>query len=1000
MEIPLPVVLHPSVAQFLETLQDIGLIKSIKKCLSKLTNLELDSGLRLKKLRGISERLWEVRIGEESRLIFSFYKSYCSDFNKRQTYIAVQDIYLEHDKVKTARERFPDETWIKPDLFNSQEKEPDYQTIYQEIQNEIIDLEIIESDIDELVSNVQWKIITTEDDWIDLILNKDKDLPLKLSQEESEIATHYGSVLLSGFAGTGKTTIGLYRLVKSLNDFEYHHHRLYVAYNPLLVNYAQEQFNKLSKSEINSEIFKFKTINKLCLDILNSHNINLDPEDAIDFQTFQEIYKLPQRQKYPANLVWEEIRGLIKGSQLSTEHKLLSEQEYQDLGKKRSASIPVEERSQIYRLAIWYQNKLNQENRFDEIDLARKVLKITQNSEVNKYQIIICDEVQDLTELQIELLLKLLNPEGKILFTGDTNQMISPSGFRWGDLTTRFYEHKLNIQQKTLQHNFRSINSLSHLATQFLKVRCRILEETSTIQELSPLKNHQFGGKIIQASVDNLLININYLQSGDAILVRTEAEREQLKARFASELVFTIEQAKGLEFDSVFILNFFQLYPDLWHQIIYKTHPLNTSEKPKLKLELNLLYVAITRARINLYLWENPIHELWQDPELKPYLSDFNLDLFVKERQLDNSNWLERGEYYFKAEFYPQAMECFKKAGVTIRYKEAEAKYYHKQKKYLEAAELYLELEQWEKSANLFEKIEQWEPASNCWLRINNKSKYSQCLAKFYEQEKHYEKAGQIWLELGRFSEAGSLFFKAEKWHKSLDCWLKLGDKYYKQQRICQAKILENESHWQEAAIAWNKLKRWNDERKCWFRSNNRKKQAEYLVKDYENRGQWVKVAQEYEILEDHKKAADNWQKAGEEYEINKQEKKANKCNENAILNLQKLANNQLRRNKYQEALSNINLAIKLDPNILKSYIKRVEINFILKNYRQAITDCEYILKIDSDFTKAYEYRGIIYLILAKKDLKKTVSINQENIKSEELNNIITDLRLMMSRST
>jgi mRNA-degrading endonuclease RelE of RelBE toxin-antitoxin system len=999
MQIPLPIVIHPSGANFLQSLQDVLLAKQIQKCLSKVKNLQFDSGLRLKKLKGIDHNLWEVRIDRKSRLIFCFYKSYYSNLNKELTYIAVQDIFLEHDDVKTARELFPDENWINlKEIINAQNdpevEENNISNIQKDIEDEILELEISEIKVDQLLSNIQWKVIERDEDWDDLIFNKDRDLPLRLSKEEFEAATYYGNLLLSGFAGTGKTTVGLYRLLKSLQDFNYYYRRLYVAYNPLLVNYAQEQFYRLTnKNNISSGIFHFNTIKNLCLDIFKTQGKNLNQEDIVTFQTFEQMYRLPQRRIYPSNLVWQEIRGLIKGSQLSLSHKLFSQTEYLNLGRGRAVTIPIIQRAEIYQIALWYQKKLDRQNLFDEIDLAREALKFVREKSIYKYQIIVCDEVQDLTEIQIELLLSLVVDGGQILFTGDTNQMISPSGFRWEDLSTRFYENNLVIKEKTLKHNFRSINSLSYLAYQFLKVRSRLLDEKFIDDDIPSPQHHQFGGRLIQGSVNELLSSLSYLQSGDAILVRTEEERTQLKQKFNSQLVFTIEEAKGLEFDCVFILNFFQIYPDLWHQVLSQSHPLNLLERPKLRLELNLLYVAITRPRIYLYFWEEKTNELWQQDEFKSVILPFNIELLIKERELDNSNWFERGEYYFKAEFYPQAMECFEKAGALGKYKEAKAKYHHQKNEYLEAAYLYKELEKWELAAKLFEKKEQWKEAIFCWRKINNREQMLKCWATLFDSQKKYDKAGKIWQELGDLYKAGISLEKAGKWNEALSCWNTLGNKYCRQQEICRAKILETQGKWEEAATKWHLLERFNDERECWFKSDNLKKKAEYLVKDYSNRKEWAKLAEQYEILENFILASENWKKAEQEYQENNQDQEANNCRYRIILNLQKEAEKLHSKKDYITALSIINDALKIDNKCIDSLLQKIAIYFDLEYYEQLVTECDNLLKLEPNCFKAREYKAIAYLYLAKQELSQSTQVKRNKSFSSKLTEIINDTK-------
>ena len=439
----LPVIAHPDVINFLKTYSESELEKPLWKSINKLRQQQFDNGLRVKKLKGIAKRVWEARVTRAVRLIFTYNQSLQPDTGERQIYIAIQDLCLDHDDVSRrskARQRTPDNQWLDAEeleTVGSLETErtsltPNEQSAIEQAEAE--ELQISEEIVDELVGNIQWRVVESESEWQQAITHQDVDLPLKLTPEEYELVNHYGNLLLSGNAGTGKTTVALYRLLKSLETLPAGK-RLYVAYNPILVKAARQQFNRLVGTKISEveSLFEFKTIRDLCLEILESAGETYLESDEINYQRFNQLYRRSERQKYPPALVWDEIRSIIKGSCLETDKNFLSKNQYKNLGKKRSSTISTDQRPKIYELAEWYQRQLDTEGRFDEIDLARQVLKLIQQGIGNRYEMIICDEVQDLTELQLHLLLQLVTPNGHLFFAGDLNQIVSPSGFRWRD---------------------------------------------------------------------------------------------------------------------------------------------------------------------------------------------------------------------------------------------------------------------------------------------------------------------------------------------------------------------------------------------------------------------------------------------------------------------------------------------------------------------------------------------------------------------------------------
>ena len=81
-------------------------------------------------------------------------------------------------------------------------------------------------------------------------------------------------------------------------------------------------------------------------------------------------------------------------------------------------------------------------------------------------------------------------------------------------------------------------------------------------------------------------------------------------------MISTIQEAKGLEFDTVLVWKFSAdpKSAPLWRRIL-DGRDLERSGHPHLRHEINLLYVAITRARNTLILYD-PGAEIWNLPEL------------------------------------------------------------------------------------------------------------------------------------------------------------------------------------------------------------------------------------------------------------------------------------------------------------------------------------------------------------------------------------------------
>lgn len=986
----LPVVLHPDVVDFLRNRTESSLYQRIWNCIEKLRKRQFDGGLRVKKLKGIAKGVWEARITQASRLVFTYEKSRQPDTREPQVYIAVQDICLDHDDVSRrakARQQTPDAEWL-----NAEETDESIGSVERDVltpdEREALDaarsreLDIPADFIDELLGNIQWRILESESEWKRGIIQQDADLPLKLTPEEYELVKLPGNLLLSGSAGTGKTTVALYRLLDRDAKFRIAtedlslERRLYIAYNPLLVNNAREQFKRIV-GDINAPIaslFEFKTLRDLCLDILQFSGRLYNREDEVNFQVFSEMYRAhPKRNQYPTALVWDEIRSIIKGGQLSSTADVLSQKAYEKLGKKRSSVIPQNQRREVYKILDWYQKKLKKSGGFDEIDLAREVLKVIKLESIFSYKTIVCDEVQDFTELQLELLFQLIDPDGKLFFAGDLHQMISPSGFRWEELKQKFYPNR-TVEQKTLAFNFRSVGTLVNLANQVLQLRFRLLKEP--IGDIShPAVNYGKVARLIHSTSDSLVDNLQKtsLNPGESILVRTDTDKEKLRTKLNSSFVFTVEEAKGLEFDTVFLLEFFKPAEELWGKVL-RGGLLKEKETPQLQLELNLLYVAITRARRILNIWESTPSEVWKQEELAASVQSMMPESVRSDREQPTpESWREQGLYYLKGEFYQQAIECFEKAGDILLEKQTNAKLLTQQREYEKAANIWLELQQWEEAAQLFEKLENWKEAATCWANVGDTQKQQMYEIYALEAAKEWEEAARKWEALDREDDAKR-------------CWMKIPQKKAEYKAI----EYEQQEKWLKAAGQYHI-------------AGLPEKALECRVKEYEKRKEWNLAAREYEkggylekARECRKYGADSWLASGLAKHCKGLEKSDRSYIENAIEDFTEslriepnsaqayynrgLAHSQL--GNLKQALEDYNFALELNQNYAEAYNNRGNARCQLGELEKAIADLNKALELNPNYSDAYYHRG---LALAEKgdingaiaDYNKALELNR-----------------------
>lgn len=928
----LSIVLHPDLVSFLGDNLNSEITGNVWGCIEKMREQQFDQGLRAKKLKGVSEKVWEARINKASRLIFTYKKSIQPDTGKPQTYIAVQDICLDHDDVSRrarARKVAPDSQWLDADVLemfgnlDSETISTVEQTLLKQMQSE--DIHIGDDFYDELLGNIQWKVVDSEEEWRQAIIEGGKDLSLKLTQQEYELATKYGNFLVMGSAGTGKTTVGLYRMVNSLTQLG-EGKRLYVAASPILVKESEKCFKRLYGKNSLGGVFEFKTIKQLCFDIL--HDLNSDcnylPECEVTYHVFEKWYYSEysryDRAVYPSSLVWHEIRGIIKGASLDLDNDYLSEFKYRDLGRKRSSVIAKKsDRDGIYKIAKRYKHFLEDKQLFDEIDLTRKTLGVAVANP--RYQMIVCDEVQDFAELQLLLLVKLIASGGQLFFTGDLNQMILPSAFRWEDLTSILTEEKISYHQpEELNTNFRSVGSLSNLSNQILKLRCDLLREQSSKGFANVSGDFRDAARNINTSLEEISSILKDLYPDEAILVRTVEEKEQFSHL---KFVFTIEEAKGLEFDTVFLVEFFTPKQNLWTKLLNQQRT-SSNENVELRLEFNLLYVAITRARRVLNIWESQKAALWTREEVKPFVQSITPESARQDRiEPTQQDWLNRGIYYRDAGFYEQAIECFKKAGDEKLQIDVEVKILLQERNYSQAAELLVQLQDWEQAAQVFEGAKIWDKASDCWENAGNFVNQKKTQAKGFEFSQQWEEAALLWEKLGIQERAEF-------------CWLKIDNRNKK------IEIITNQKSYFEKSVGH-------------YETPNK---------------QGVIQSSDDSIKVDTNLAKSHYRKGNANYALGdnrlaiKEYNQAIKINPNFVEAYYNRAIVRLDLGDNEGAIEDCNQAIKINPNLAEVYYNRGLAFSNLGDNQEAIKDYTKAIKINPNYSQAYINRGLAFLDL------------------------------------
>lgn len=233
-----------------------------------------------------------------------------------------------------------------------------------------------------------------------------------------------------------------------------------------------------------------------------------------------------------------------------------------------------------------------------------------------QYKYILVDEFQDVNNLQVELIRLLLTAENQLFCVGDDWQSIY--GFRGSnvDFIINFKKYFKNAEIIKLNLNYRSPQHIVGASNEVIKYnKYRIDKELSSLKK-TDRKIHIYAGKDEDDNLDFVTEQVRMLQNQRKytredilFLYRRNKMYRPYFERFKQEGIFvtarTIHGAKGLESRAVFIIGLTEGhggFPDIWmedriYQAIRPTrHDLLIEE------ERRLFYVALTRAKDDLYL--------------------------------------------------------------------------------------------------------------------------------------------------------------------------------------------------------------------------------------------------------------------------------------------------------------------------------------------------------------------------------------------------------------
>ena len=521
---------------------------------------------------------------------------------------------------------------------------------------------------------------------------------ISFDQFQQTVYTLHPPLIIVGSAGSGKTALVLEKLKELPGNVAFISLSKYLVDNASNMYYSYSYDNEAQEADF--------------LSFRDYLALWQKPEGReVDFNMFnrwftryQQVVKINEPYR-----VFEEFKGVITGSPVH--NAWLSYEEYMELGVKQSI-FSLTERERLYPIFSKYIEWMAEENLYDGniicFDYLQKIKPC--------YDYVMIDEVQDMTNIQLKCALASLKKPSHFILTGDSNQIVHPNFFSWSKIKTYFYNSGEGKEKdnpiKILRTNYRNSLNVVELSNNLLKIKnTRFGSIDRESNYLVDTVSTDKGEVALYASDEKKKQELNRRTQNSAkyaVIVPSNSYKAQAARFFKTPLIFSIHEAKGLEYENVILTDFISAHEaefreitsgvtaeDLQQDELRYNRVGNKHDKDAevYKFYINSFYVAITRAIKNVYIFEHLINH----PMLKLLqMQESKADIQVSETKSTKEEWLnearrleEQGKHeqaeqirakYLGYEYLsPEELEAVRERALNPNLKEAEVKRERKQ---------------------------------------------------------------------------------------------------------------------------------------------------------------------------------------------------------------------------------------------------------------------------------------------------------------------------------
>lgn len=452
---------------------------------------------------------------------------------------------------------------------------------------------------------------------------------------------------INGRAGSGKSTLLYYIFsnvifLKSVDEIK--GNILFLTENEQLLNDSYNNVIDLLENnaefglgvdETNKCDEYFNSFKDFLLSLLDAKDLkNFKNKKYLHFPLFKKLYESSQikstiKNSYSAEEAWFVITTYIYGHDIN---KRITSETYEEVVRTKSQKISLDRFKDIETHIIPFYENLLQSGYWDKLKIIRYINENINFDTKPKYDVIICDEAQDFCRVELRFILQQSSYLGydlsqidqiPIVFAGDANQTVNPTGFSDAEMTSLLYRELNEIKfQYSKEENFYSTNLNYRSNSQVVDLANFIQYYRIKKLELTDNKRPQESKRTFKNDQHayNIFIDYETIENTPAlksklieklkfkvfiIPTNTEEKSEFIKKNSILNSpnleIKTSVESKGAEYKQVVLYGFGDFF--LKNYNLNDNHSeKNQFKKFEIMYYFNKLYVAITRAKTELII--------------------------------------------------------------------------------------------------------------------------------------------------------------------------------------------------------------------------------------------------------------------------------------------------------------------------------------------------------------------------------------------------------------